>query len=154
MKYRDYKNFDSNMFRSEILKRNFNYTDLWTFKETAFNIFIKYPPIKRKHVRTNEAPFMTKELHKTITKRSWLRKKFLKNRTENNQKNFKHQRNFSKKMLRTTKKKSYYSNLDIKKVTNNKTLWKTIIPLFTKSLWKMKKLILLKMAKIFLMMQN
>ena len=34
-------------------------------------------------------------------------------------------------MLRTTKK-SYCSNLDIKKVTCNKTFWKTIIPLFTK----------------------
>ena len=44
-----------------------------------------------------------------------LRNKFLKDRTENNQKNFKLQRNFCKKLLRTTKK-SYYSNLDIKKV--------------------------------------
>ena len=35
--------------------------------------------------------------------------------TENNQKNFKHQRNFCKKLLRTTKK-SYYSTLDIKKL--------------------------------------
>ena len=34
---------------------------------------------------------MTKELHKAIMKRSRLRNKFLKDRTENNQKNFKHQ---------------------------------------------------------------
>ena len=91
IKYRDYKNFDSNKFRSEILKRNFNYTDLRTFSETGFNQFNKYAPIKRKYVRANEAPFMTKELHKAITKKSRLRNKFLKNRTENNQKNFKHQ---------------------------------------------------------------
>ena len=120
IKYRDYKNFDNNKFRSEILKRNFNYTDLRTFKETVFNIFNKYAPIKRKYVRANEAPFMTKELQKAIMKRSRLRNKFLKDRTENNQKNFKHQRNFCKKLLRTTKK-SHYSNLDIKKVTDNKT---------------------------------
>ena len=104
VKYRDYKNFDNNKFRSEILKCNFNYTDLRTFKETVFNIFNKYAPIKRKYVRANEAPFMTKELHKAIMKRSRLRNKFLKDRTENNQKNFKHQRNFCKKLLRTTKK--------------------------------------------------
>ena len=104
IKYRDYKNFDNSKFRSEILKRNFNYTDLRTFKETVFNIFNKYAPIKRKYVRANEAPFMTKELHKAIMKRSRLRNKFLKDRTENNQKNFKHQRNFCKKLLRTTKK--------------------------------------------------
>ena len=60
-----------------------------------------------------------------------LRNKFLKNRTENNQKNFKLKRNFCKILLRTTKK-SYYSNLDLKIVTDNKTFWKTLIPLFTK----------------------
>ena len=35
IKYHDYKNFDNNKFRFEILKRNVNYTDLRTFKETA-----------------------------------------------------------------------------------------------------------------------
>ena len=34
IKYRDYKNFDHSKFRSEILKRNFNYAGLITFKET------------------------------------------------------------------------------------------------------------------------
>ena len=90
MKYRDCKNFDSNKFRSEILKRNFNYTDPTTFKETAFNISNKYAPIKRKYARANEASFMTKELHKAVMKRSRLRNKILKDKTENNQKNFKH----------------------------------------------------------------
>ena len=132
IKYRDYKNFDNNMFRSEILKCSFDHTDLRTFKQTVFNIFNKYALIKKKYVRANEAPFMTKELHKAVMKRSRLRNKFLKDRTENNQKNFKLQRNFCKKLLRTTKK-SYYSNLDIKKVTDNKIFWKKIIPFFTKN---------------------
>ena len=87
-----------------------------------------------------------KELHKAITKRSKLRNKFLKDRTENNQKNFKHQRNICKKLLRTTKK-SYYSNLDIKKVTDNKTFWKTIIPFFTKRPLKGEKINLIKNGK-------
>ena len=103
IKYRDYKNFDNNKFRSEILRCNFDYTDLRTFKETVANIFNKYAPIKKKYVRTNEAPFRTKELHKAIMKRSRLRNKFLKDRTENNQNTFKLQRNFCKKLLRTTK---------------------------------------------------
>ena len=67
--------------------------------------------MKRKYVRVNEAPFMIK----AIMKRSRLKSKFLKDRTENNQTKFKLQRNFCKKLLRTTKK-SYYSNLDIKKL--------------------------------------
>ena len=44
-KYRNYKNFDNNKFRSEILQCNFNYTDLRTFKEIVFNIFNKYASI-------------------------------------------------------------------------------------------------------------
>ena len=64
-------------------------------------------------------------------KTSRLRNKFLRDRTENNQNNFKLQRNFCKKLLTITKK-SYYSNLEIKKVTDNKTFWKAIIPVFTK----------------------
>ena len=57
---------------------------------------------------------MTRELHKAVMKRSRIRNKLLKDRIENNQKNFKLQRNFCKKLLRTTKR-SYYSNVDIKK---------------------------------------
>ena len=45
-----------------------------------------------------------KELHKAIMKRSRLTDKFLKDRTENNQKNFKLQTNFCKTLLSTTKK--------------------------------------------------
>ena len=41
----------------------------------------KHAPLKRKYVRANEAPFMTKELHKAIMKRSKLRKKFLRTQT-------------------------------------------------------------------------
>ena len=89
---------------------------------------------------------MAKGLHKAVTKRSRLRNRFLKDRTENNQKNFKHQINFCKKLLRATKK-SYYSNLDIKKVTDNKTFWKTIIPLFTKRPLKGEKINLIENGK-------
>ena len=58
--------------------------------------------------------FMTKELHKAFIKRSRLINKFLKDRTETNQKNFKLQKRFYKKLLSTTKI-SFYSNLNTKK---------------------------------------
>ena len=89
---------------------------------------------------------MTKELHKAIMKRSRLRNKFLNDRTENNQKNFKHQINFCKKLLRTTKK-TYFNNLDIKNVIDNKIFWKTIIPLFTKRPFKGEKINLTENGK-------
>ena len=58
---------------------------------------------------------MTKGVHKAITKRSSIKNKLLKDRTETNQEKFKLQINSCKKLLRTTKI-SYYSNLDIKKL--------------------------------------
>ena len=62
---------------------------IWeTVKETVFNTFNKYAPIKRKYDHANEAPFMTKEFQEAIMKRSRVINKFLKDRTENNQKNF------------------------------------------------------------------
>ena len=78
---------------------------------------------------------------------------FLKDRTENNQKNFKHQRNFCKKLLRTTKK-SYYSTLDIKKLQITKPSGKQSYLFSQKGFWNAKKSTLLKMAKIFLMILN
>ena len=66
---RDYKKIDHNAFRHDIEKCSFNTADLKTFKETLFCIFNKLAPMKRKHIRANEAPFMTKELHKAIMKR-------------------------------------------------------------------------------------
>ena len=52
--------------------------------------------MKRKYVRANEAPFMTKELHKAIMIRSRLRNKFLKNKNEINRSNYKVPRNYCK----------------------------------------------------------
>ena len=60
---------------------NLSTTDLEGYKKILFCIFKKHKPIKRKHIHVNEAPFMTKEPHAAITKRTELRNKFLKTRT-------------------------------------------------------------------------
>ena len=41
---------------------NLNTTDMEGFMKTVFHIFNKDAPIKRKYIRANEAPFMTKPL--------------------------------------------------------------------------------------------
>ena len=89
-----------------------------TFKKTVFNKFNKYATTK-KGVQVKKAPFMTKEPHKAITKRSRLRIELLKGKTGTNQKNIKLQGNICETLLETTKK-----------VTDNKTFWKTIVLLF------------------------
>ena len=102
--YRDYKKFDNNAFRHVIGKCSFNTADLKTFKETVLCIFNKHALMKRKYIRANEAPFMAKELHEAIMKRSRLRNKFLQNKNGININNYKVQINYCKKLLKTTKK--------------------------------------------------
>ena len=131
--YHDYKKFDNNAFCHDIEKCNFNTADLKTFKETVFCIFNKHALMKRKYVRANKAPFMIKELHKAIMKRSRLRNKF----PENNEIN----RNYCKKLLKS-RKKQYFNNLSTSKVTDNSTFWKTVVPLFTNKPFRGEKVIL------------
>ena len=63
---------------------------------------------------------MTKELHKAIMKRSRLRNKFLKTKSITDRKNYNVQRDYYKKLLRSTKK-SYFNNLDISKINDNRS---------------------------------
>ena len=69
---------------------------------------------------------MTKELHKAIIKRSRLRNKFLKTKPITDRKIYNVQRNYSKKLLTSTKK-SYFNNLEKSKINNNRSFLKTIV---------------------------
>ena len=95
------------------------------FQKSCLSALNLNAPIKRKYLRANQAPFMNKELQKAIMLRSKLRKKFLKSRSIGNRKAYNKQRNACVKLLRDAKK-TYYSNLDVKNVTDNKKFWKTV----------------------------
>ena len=84
---------------------------------------------------------MTKNLPKEIMKRSRLRNIYLKSKSLTDRKNYNIKRNFCKKLLRTTKKE-YFNSLDTKKVTDNKTFWRTIVPTFPNKNLKNDKTIL------------
>ena len=51
-------------------------------------------PIKQKHIRGNQPPFMNKDIHKAIMTRTRLRNRFLKEPTEMNRLAYKKQRNY------------------------------------------------------------
>ena len=55
--------------------------------------------ISRKCLRANEVPFMTKEIHVAIMKRSRLRNKFFREKNHENRDNYKIQLNLCKKLL-------------------------------------------------------
>ena len=46
------------------------------YKSTIFDIINRHVPIRKKYIRVNEAPFMSKELHKALMRRSRLRNTF------------------------------------------------------------------------------
>ena len=73
---------------------------------------------------------MTKSLRKAIMLRSQLKKKFNNNKSEENSKKYKQQRNYCVKLLRKTKME-YFQNMDVNKVNDNKMFWKTVKPRFS-----------------------
>ena len=73
---------------------------------------------------------MTKRLRKAIMLRSQLKKKFNNDKSEENSKKYKQQRNCCVKLLRKTKME-YFQNMDVNKVNDNKMFWKTVKPMFS-----------------------
>ena len=86
-----------------------------------------YAPLKKKYITGNNSQFMNRTLSKEIMKRSRLRNKFLKSKSEADQKNYVKQRNYCVSLLRRTKKE-YYGNLDPRKIVDNRTFRRTVKP--------------------------
>ena len=112
------------------MESNIEISNLQCFVDIVLNIFNKKVPNKKRFIRANEAPSMNKTLKKAIMKRSRLRNTFLKNRTEENKRNYNKERNFCVNLLRK-EKKNFFEKIDVNKVTDNKTIWKTVKPLFS-----------------------
>ena len=70
---------------------------------------------------------MTKNLRKAIMKRSQLENKYISNSTVENRNKYKKHKNFCSKLYKK-ERKNFYSQLDIKNITDNKLFWKTMKP--------------------------
>ena len=64
----------------------------------------KHAPTKKRYARANQAPYMNKKLIKEIIKRSHLRNKFLKTRSDLGRKAYNKQRNYFVSLLKKEKK--------------------------------------------------
>ena len=132
--YRDYRNFRNDEFRAEldneILKHDINNIEYQHFLNIFIEILNKHAPMKIKYLRANQGKFMTKGLHKAIMKRSRLRNKFLRDRTEMSRKEYKKQRNFCVNLLKKAKK-DHFANLDVNSVLDNRKFWQNVTPLFS-----------------------
>ena len=72
-------------------------------------------------------PFISKTIKKAFMKRSRLRKIYLKNRSDNNKREYDKQRNYCVSLLRKTKT-SCYANLNEKDLAVNKQFGQTVKP--------------------------
>ena len=130
--YRNYKNFEKEKFEEELFSKLNNESDLDydKFEEIFIKVLDYHAPVKKKILRSNENPFMTKSLRKAIMKRSQLKNKFIKKRNKTNWQKYKNQRNFCSNLLKQTKR-NYFSNLDLNSLNDSKKFWKNIKPLFS-----------------------
>ena len=131
--YRDYKNFDLYNFRSD-LREQLNQVaekDYFHFELTFLRVLEDHAPMKQKVLRANDNPYMTKVLRKAIMRRSALKNKYLKNKTEESHKAFKKQKNFTKRLAKKERVK-YFANLDLNKYTDNIKFWNTVKPMFSR----------------------
>ena len=110
--YKDYKHFNKGKFRDDLLSEISN--SYLEFDNNSFDEFFKmcrstldqHAPRKQKYARGNHMPFMNKTLSKEIMKRTKLRNKFLKERTDESKKRYTLQRNHCVSLLKNTKKVS------------------------------------------------
>ena len=132
MFYRDYKRFDQKKFETELKFKLNSQTNLSysTFQEVFLEILNKIAPVKVKVLCFNNNAFMTKSLRKAVMLRSRLKNNLNKQRSDENWNNYKKQRNFCVKLLRQTKEK-FFSDINVKSISDNKKFWKTIKPFFS-----------------------
>ena len=124
--YRDYRNFSNEEFRQQILKeilkatQNGDIVSYESFLSICQQALESRAPKKQKYVRSNHSPFINKTILKAIMDRSRLRNKFLKTRSQEGKKAYNTQRNYCLTLLG-----------DHENVTDNKTFWKSVKPLFS-----------------------
>ena len=95
--YRNYQFFNKLNFR-ENLRSNSEQgncdSDYQKFEHIFMSTLEKHAPLKKKMLRANHAPYMTKALRKATMKRSSLNNKVYKNWTVENQNAYKKQKNY------------------------------------------------------------
>ena len=99
------------------------------FQETFLSVLNIHAPFKKRHVRANEVPYMTKSLRKATMNRSRLENRYQKVNSQERYSAFERQRNYCNRLYKRERKR-FYKNLDIKNAIDSKTFWKYMKPFF------------------------
>ena len=135
--YRNYKSFKTEEFLHDLDQNLLNgniYSDKTKSYSKLTEIFSatleEHAPLKRKIIRGNHAPFMTKALSKAIMDRSRLKNKYQKWPSRENFLRFKKAKNCCNKLNKQAKK-DYFKNASKDGVVSNKKFWDTVKPFLT-----------------------
>ena len=121
--YRDYSKFSALDFKDNLvhivsseLSEIENYG---AFEAGVMRLLNEHAPVKKKSIRANDGPFITKALRKEHMHRPRLCNNYHNNRTDANLKAFEKQRNKCVKLLRKVKF-DYYHNINLGNLTDNR----------------------------------
>ena len=131
--YRSYKKFSAENFRNE-LKDNLSAVHQPISYDVFYKTFIttldKHAPLKKRLVRANEVPYMTKKLRKAISTRSRLENKYQRLKTTESQNAFRKQRNYCSRLYKR-ERKNFYEQLDVNSYTDTRKFWELNKPFFS-----------------------
>ena len=117
---RDCKCFDQTRFKNtHNEKLSEGISDHESFIPTFIEVLNKHALLRKKFLRVNHAPYITKTLRKVIMRRSQLETKYLKTKTQTDLKLYKKHKNFCSKLHKRDRRK-YYDSLDMKNVLDSK----------------------------------
>ena len=123
--YRYYKHFNRILFRSELQEAIQGSVDWADYELRFLNVLNKHAPVKKKTVRANHKPYITKEIRKSIMNKTRLANKRHKTNNEGDFREYKRQKNYVNRECKRARK-DYFSNLDVKCLQDNKKFWKTM----------------------------
>ena len=135
------------------MKHDLNNIDYEIFHEVVPAIINAHAPLKKKYLRANHATFVTKEFRKAAMKRAILRNVYFKKRTEATKAAYNYQRNICVSLLRKSKR-SYFENLNVKLVRDNKIFWKNVVPLFPNKIKSKEGITLIENENIISMIKK
>ena len=86
--YRNYRKFNENNFNQDLHNQlsSEQPKDCASFEKIFLSILEEHVPLKKKLLRANHAPYVTKALRKAIMRRSYLEKVYFKKRNARNKK--------------------------------------------------------------------
>ena len=118
------------------------------FKAVLNEAIQKHAPTKQRYVRANQALSLNKTINKEIMKKSRLSNKFLNTKSDIDRKAYNKQCNLCVSLIRW-EKKNFFNNISTRDITDNKTFWKTVKPLFTDKIETKSKITLIEKKSCF-----